>query len=60
MHWPDLLLLTIQADFPPDVSRGLDLPASSITYQDITGISPPVRLFTESVLVHEPQHPTRA
>jgi len=43
-----------QADFPADVSRGLDLPAATIVYQDEAGIAPPVRLYTESVLVVMP------
>lgn len=40
-------------DFPPDVSRGLDLPAGSVTYQPWGG-GKSVRVFTESILVPMP------
>lgn len=41
-----------QADFPPDVSRGLDLPAVAVTYQAVADSdSTPVRIYSESLLV---------
>merc|ERR1711924_29344 len=41
-------------DFPPDMSRGLDLPAVAITYQATTAGSKPQKLYTDSLLLVMP------